>query len=137
MGYSAGKPLTGRFNVATAGPAAALIGTARDLAAFDRALLNGSLLSRNALAEAWKGDPKQGYQALGVWAYPARLDGCSAPVQLIERRGDYAGTQVRNIIAPDMKRVVIVFTNDADVEFGEVWQGRGLTHDLLAAALCG
>lgn len=57
-------------------------------------------------------------------------------MQIVERRGDFAGTQVRNIIAPELGRAVILFTNDQSVEFGEVWQGEGLTFDLLSAALC-
>jgi hypothetical protein len=62
--------------------------------------------------------------------------GCSAPISLVERRGDFGGTQVRNVIAPSLGRAVILFTNDASAEFGEVWQGNGFTFDLLSAAFC-
>jgi len=135
IGYDGEKPYPA-LNVRTFGASGALTGSARDLAAFDRALMTGKLLSPATLAMAWSGDPKLGYEALGVWAFPARLKGCVSPVRLVERRGDVGGTQVRNVIAPDLGRVVVVFTNDAALDFGEVWQGKGLTHDLLAAAFC-
>ena len=32
--------------------------------------------------------------------------------------------------------IELTITNDQSVEFGEVWQGKGLTFDLLSAALC-
>lgn len=34
------------------------------------------------------------------------------------------------------RNAVLVFTNLAEWEFGEVWQGKGFTHELLSAALC-
>lgn len=51
--------------------------------------------------------------------------------------GEIGGVQVRNIIAPTLSRAVVVFTNRADWEFGEIWQGKGFSYDLLSAALCG
>ncbi len=135
VGYDGNAP-SSAINVATGGAAAALTGSAADLAAFDRALMSGRLSSPSSRAIAWKGDPQLGFMALGVWSYPARLSNCSTPVQLIERRGDFAGTQVRNVIAPELGRAVVLFTNDAARDFGEVWQGKGLTFDLLSAAFC-
>ncbi len=38
--------------------------------------------------------------------------------------------------APERGRALIVFTNSAAVEFGEIWQGKGLSHQLLSAAVC-
>jgi CubicO group peptidase (beta-lactamase class C family) len=118
------------------GAGGALTGTPRDLAALDRALLNGKLISPSMRELFWKGEPSLGYIAFGVWAYSAPLKGCKEPVELIERRGAIGGIQVRNVLIPSRDRAIIVFTNRADVKFGEVWQGSGLTHDLLAAALC-
>ncbi len=57
-------------------------------------------------------------------------------MSLIERRGDVGGIQVRNVIAPDLGRSVAVFVNDDTVDFGEVWQGKGLSYDLLSTAFC-
>lgn len=134
-GYDGSAPVP-EMNVATGGAAAALTGSASDLARFDRGLMTGRLLGPAARTTAWAGDVKLGFMALGVWSFPARLRGCAAPVQLVERRGDFGGTQVRNVIAPALGRAVILFTNDASAEFGEVWQGKGLTFDLLSAAFC-
>lgn len=135
QGYAEGKPVRS-MNAATGGAAAALSGSADDLARFDRALMAGRLLPPALREQAWTGDPQLGYMALGVWSFPAGLRGCKDPVRLIERRGDFAGTQVRNVIAPKLGRAVIVFTNDAAADFGEIWQGRGLSYDVLSAALC-
>ncbi len=135
IGYDGAVPVPA-MNVATGGAAAALTGSASDLARFDRGLMTGRLLDPAARSTAWAGDGKLGFMALGVWSFPARLKGCVAPVKLVERRGDFAGTQIRNVIAPALGRAVILFTNDASAEFGEVWQGRGLTFDLLSAAFC-
>jgi hypothetical protein len=85
----------------------------------------------------WTGEPRQGFVAPGAWAYPAELPGCAAPVALVERRGAVPGVQVRNLLVPARGVALIVFTPSEGFDFGEVWQGRGFTHALLAAALCG
>ena len=125
------QPRLSRF-----GASAALEGTARDLLAFSRALMTHKVVSPASTQVMWAGEPRWGYVALGAWGFSTPLQGCAAPVRLVERRGDVGGIQVRNIIAPDLSKVVIVFSNMAEFEFGEIWQGRGFSHDLLAAALC-
>ena len=135
-GYVVGGKRYPAINAATFGAAGALTGTAHDLIMLDRALIAGTLLSAASRAVLWQGDQKLGYEALGAWSFAAQLAGCAAPVALVERRGDVGGIQVRNIIAPALGRSLVVFTNDDSVDFGEVWQGRGLSHDLLSAALC-
>ena len=122
--------------LAAFGAAGALQGTARELLAFDRALLAGQWLNAASLAMLWTGEPTLGFVAPGAWAYPAPLKGCAAPVALVERRGAITGVQVRNVMAPATGTVVILFTPSDTLDFGEVWQGRGLLHDVLAAALC-
>jgi CubicO group peptidase (beta-lactamase class C family) len=118
------------------GASAALYGSADDLLRLDQALLSGRLLGPEATRTAWTGEPKLGYAALGVWSYAAPLKGCEKPVRLVERRGEL-GVQVRNVLAPELGRAVVVFTDDATLDFGEVWQGKGPTYELLSAALCG
>ena len=135
-GYASGEAVAPPVNVATFGASAALTGTARDLLLFDRALLDGRLLSDASREVLWEGNPKLGYEALGVWVFPATLKGCEGPVALVERRGDVGGIQVRNVIAPKLNRALVVFVNDQSVDFGEIWQGKGLSHDLLSAAFC-
>ena len=136
VGYTTDGKRYPSINVATFGAAGALTGTAADLVAFDRALIQGKLLKPESRASLWQGDPQVGYEALGVWSFSARLDGCSAPVALVERRGDVGGIQVRNVIAPVLGRSLAIFINDDSVDFGEVWQGQGLAYELLSAAFC-
>lgn len=116
--------------------AGGLVGTPLDLLAFDRALLAGRLLTPAARDEMWKGDPKLGFMALSQWSFTAPLKGCAAPVRIVERRGGIGRFQVRNLILPDAKRILILFTDDGEYDFGEIWQGKGLSHDLLSAAAC-
>lgn len=118
------------------GAAGALVGTPNELLAFDRALLTGKLLTPVSRTEMWQGDPKLGFMALGQWSFEMKLKGCAAPVRIVERRGGIGKTQVRNILLPDQDISLIVFLSDADFDFGEIWQGKGLSHDLLAAAAC-
>lgn len=124
------------FDHATFGASAALYGSIGDMIAFDRALVDGKLLPPDARATMWEGNPKLGYMALGQWVFPARLAGCAEPVNLVERRGAVGGIQVRNFIAPDRKAAVAILSDQAEFDFGEIWQGKGFSHDLLSAALC-
>jgi CubicO group peptidase (beta-lactamase class C family) len=122
--------------MATYGAAGAMEGTARDLLTFSRALLAGRLVSAASRQAMWTGEAKWGYAGLGVWAFSAPIAGCAEPVDLVERRGYVGGIQARNIIAPGRGVTVVMFSNQADFDFGEIWQGKGFSHDVLAAALC-
>jgi D-alanyl-D-alanine carboxypeptidase len=122
--------------MATYGAGGAMEGTARDLLTFSRALLAGRLVSAASRQAMWTGEPKWGYAGLGVWAFTAPIAGCAEPVDLVERRGYVGGIQARNIIVPERGVSVVVFSNQADFDFGEIWQGKGFSHDVLAAALC-
>jgi CubicO group peptidase (beta-lactamase class C family) len=125
------------INLASFGAGGAVIGTAQELWEFDRALMQGRLLGADALKTLWRGDPQLGYVALGAWSFPARLPGCKAALDLVERRGEIGGVQVRNLMAPALGAALIVFSNTAATDFGEIWQGRGLAHELADAAFCG
>lgn len=125
-----------RAILARFGPAGGLGGLATDLLTFDRALLSGRLLSAKSRAELWRGDPALGHMALGQWSFEAPVKGCAKSVRVVERRGGIGRFQVRNILVPDKGLMLIAFTHRADAQFGEIWQGRGLSHDLLAAAAC-
>lgn len=130
-----GKPEPA-IDLASYGASAGLYGSVRDLWRFDRALMKGELLPEAARAQMWDGQPKLGSIALGQWAFTAPLKGCAKPVRIVERRGAIGGVEVRNFILPDQHIVAIVFVRRAGFDFGEVWQGAGFSHDLLAAAAC-
>jgi CubicO group peptidase (beta-lactamase class C family) len=125
-----------RAVLARFGAAGGLIGTPLDLLAIDRALLAGTLLTTASRDEMWKGDPALGFMGLAQWSFTAPLKGCAKPVRIVERRGGIGRFQVRNILLPEANRIVILFTQDEKLDFGEIWQGKGLSHDLLAAAAC-
>jgi len=130
-----GKPDAG-YDLKAFGAAAALYGTASDLRKFDRALMRGKLLPATARAEMWDGRPELGSIALGQWVYTVPVKGCPHPARVVERRGQIGGIEVRNLILPEWDVVVIAFSDHAGVDFGEVWQGKGVSHDLLAATIC-
>lgn len=111
-------------------------GSIVDLWRFDRALLDGRLLTAESRAALWDGQPDLGFIALGQWVFMAPLAGCDGAVRIVERRGAIGAVQVRNFLLPERDVVVIVFTNRAETDFGEIWATRGLGHDLLAAAAC-
>lgn len=102
----------------------------------DRALIDGTLLGKAATAEMWQGDPKAGYAALGQWSYPVTPKGCTTPQHVVERRGAVGNVQVRNLIAPERGIAIVAFAASTVPDFGEPWQGKGLTWELLSAALC-
>ena len=136
-GYIDAKTAEPAFNVATFGAGGALRGTPQELWQFDRALMQGRLLDQASLSTLWQGEPKLGYVALGAWSFPAKLTGCANAVTLIERHGEIGGVQVRNLMAPDRGAALIVFSNTAQTDFGQIWQGKGLSHELASAAFCG
>ena len=124
------------MNVAAYGAGGALVGSATDLVRFDQALMSDKLMTLGSQEALWKGEPSLGYVALGAWSFAAPLKGCSGPVKLIERRGSVDGVQARNIIAPDLKRILVAFTPKSDFDFGEIWQGKGASYELASAAFC-
>lgn len=129
----AGEPA---FDIASFGASGALYGTAFDLVAFDMHLASGQYLPSEALAELWDGQPELGYLALGQWAFEAPLKGCATPVRIVERRGAIGGVQVRNFILPETKLALAMFTDRAEFDFGEIWQGAGFSHEMLSLAAC-
>lgn len=130
-GTAAATPALKRF-----GAAGAIEGVPADMLTFDRALIDGKLLSDRNREILWTGEPKFGYAALGAWAFTANIRGCADGVRLIERRGEIGGIQVRNFIARDLGVALVLFSNTDATDFGEVWMAKGLSHDVLSAALC-
>lgn len=124
------------LNLASYGGAGAGFATAEDLWHFDRALMDDRLLDRADTALMWTGDPAIGSAAFGAWSYATALPNCPAPVTVVERRGMIGGVQGRNFLVPAARLALILFTSRGGFNFGEVWQGRGFAHAMLAAALC-
>jgi CubicO group peptidase (beta-lactamase class C family) len=125
-----------RLDIASYGASGALYGTALDLVTFDVNLASGQYLPPNTLAELWDGQPELGYLALGQWAFEAPLKGCAAPVRIVERRGAIGGVQVRNFILPDDTVALAMFTDQAEFDFGEIWQGAGFSYEMLSLVAC-
>ncbi|MBU2167893.1 MAG: beta-lactamase family protein [Alphaproteobacteria bacterium] len=126
-----------QIDVSAYGPAGAMYGTVEALLAFDQALLDGRLISDDALAEMWKAGPESGYGGLSVWVFPVTLTACGVETRVVERQGAIGGVQVRNLILPDLDVAVVLWTDQATLDFGQTWSGEGLTIDLLAAVVCG
>ena len=124
------------LDISRYGASGAMVGPLRDVAMFNRALLQGELLSEAARAEMWRGDPDLGFMALGQWVFDARLDRCDEPVRIVERRGRILDYQLRNFILPDLDKSLVVGAIGSGFEFGELWQGSGVAHDLLSALAC-
>lgn len=118
------------------GSAGALVGTAEDMLAFDGGLLSGGLVPERVRAEMWRGDSRLSGEALGQTSFTATLKGCAGPVRIVERRGGIGRFQVRNFIAPDQGVAMALLTNRSAYDFGDVRQGTGAAHDLLASVLC-
>ena len=124
------------LNLGTYGAAGSGFASAADLWRIDRAMMNGSLLDAENTARMWTGDPAIGSAGFGVWSYDAAIAGCAGPVRVIERRGQIGGVVLRNFLVPAQRLALILMTNRESFGYGEVWQGRGFAHDMLAAALC-
>jgi CubicO group peptidase (beta-lactamase class C family) len=124
------------FDLASYGAAGGLSGPVSELLWFDIYLAAGELLPPEALAELWDGQPELGYLALGQWAFEASLAGCPAPVRIIERRGAIGGVQVRNFILPETEMALAMFTDQAEFDFGEIWQSAGFSYEMLSLAAC-
>lgn len=135
LGFIAAKPEPA-YGLERFGGAGALYGSMSDLLKFDLALQQGKLLPSSELAQMWDGKPEMGSIALGQWSFTAPLSGCSAPVRIIERRGAIGGVQVRNFILPELGIASALFTDQAEFEFGEVWQGSGFSFEMLSLAAC-
>lgn len=119
------------------GPAGGLYGRIEDLLKIDAALMDGRLISASALQTMLTGDPASGYAALSVWSYSPDLGSCIGKTRLVERYGEIGGVQMRNFLLPDLRVALSVYSNDHRTVFGEVWQGHGLSVDLIRAAVCG
>ena len=132
-----GGPTPGeRRAIAGFGAAGALVGTATDLVTFDRALLSDALLTARSREVMWAGDPAADDLALGQRSATVALAGCTRPVRVVEGRGAIGRFAVRNLILPDLGLSVVLFSNRGGSALGDLRQGNGVAHTVLAAAAC-
>ncbi len=124
-------------DLGTYGAAGSVYGTPLALYAFDRGLIDNRLLGPAATATMWAGDAKLGAAALGQWQYSVPLEGCAAPVSVVERRGEIGGVEIRNFILPATGHALVLFTRHGGFAFGEVWQRKGFAYSALSAVGCG
>lgn len=135
-GYDTVGVLSQPVDITLFGAAGAIYGNPRDLVKFNHGLMSGLLLSEDALAELWDGDPSLGFVALGAWSFEAPLEGCLDTLKIIERRGYIAGVQARNFMFPETGESIVMFINRGDFDFGEVWMGQGFSYDVSSQAIC-
>ena len=124
------------YRISSFEAAAGLSGSASDLLAIDNALMSGKILKPESLKVLWNGEPNLGYVALGAWSYTVKPKGCSAPLTLVERRGAVGDVNVLNLMWPERKSAVVVFSNNGATDWGQLWQDSGLMRDLAFAAWC-
>ena len=113
------------------GAAGGAFGPITDLWRFDHALLNGQLLGEGARTTMWTPVKKDGFAALGQWAWPLELKRCGRTITVVERQGQIGAFEMRNYLIPGQKRALILFARKKPAYFGEPWELKGLAYDLL------
>ncbi|PAP76597.1 serine hydrolase domain-containing protein [Rubrivirga marina] len=111
------------------GGAAALYGTAADLARFDLALISGDLLPPDRLDALWASSSEMGFVAQGAWSYTKPIG--DARVRVIERQGTFGALGVLNVLLPDQGRAVILLKNPGDANLFALSHQPGLPDDLV------
>lgn len=124
------------INLGANGASAGAYGTIEDLWRFDRALLDGQLLSAASREAMWTSSADNGFLNFFQWTYPAPLAGCPGPVRIVERQGLVGGIENRNWLLPESGRVLILLSRKRPTELGDPWQGKGFAFDLLSTVAC-
>lgn len=123
--------------LAAFGAAGALAGTAGDLFRFDRALLDGRLITPALRDSMFTPERALGFVALSVWTYrfDAGQTGAPRPARLAERQGWIGGYRALNLLAPDDDTVLIVLANTDAADLSRTYTGTGFSASLIRAAL--
>lgn len=111
------------------GAAAAMYGTAADLARFDLALMAGRVLPPERLAELWASTPERAYVAQGAWAYPKAVG--AQTVRVIERQGRFDPQWALNVLLPESGRAIVILKNAGGASLAGLSWEPGLPDDLL------
>ena len=120
-------------NPATYGAAGALYGNALDVATWDAALLNNTLLPAGETAIMFHGERNLGGEALGSWSYD--LPGTAPAVHLVERQGDIGATRLLNLLLPDLDGCIVILANTERADLFNTYSRQGLGYDLVKAAI--
>lgn len=118
-----------RFNFAIYLGAGNVISTPNDMAKWARWEL-GLPSSMSVLAT---GSQFSGFQGLGCYAYDRKLFATSEPV--VERPGAIANYVWQVSFLPGRKLAVLTYSNLGGIKLGSVFEGGGLTFDLMKAAV--
>ena len=121
-------------NPATYGAAGGLFGTAKDVLAWDAALLSHQLLSPEVTARMFTPEPHLYGEALGSWSYELVLPG-EQRVRLVERQGEIGGTRLLNLVSFDQRLAVVILANTERANLFKTYSREGLGYELVAAAL--
>lgn len=119
-------------NPATYGAAGALYGNALDVAKWDDALLNHTLLPSRETDIMFHGERNLGGEALGSWSYD--LPGTSPAVHLVERQGDIGATRLLNLLLPQFDASIVIVANTERADLFNTYSRQGLGYALVKAA---
>ncbi len=129
--YMADGSLEEAQNPATYGAAGALYGNAVDVAKWDRALLDHTLLSPEATDRMFQADPKLYGEAIGSWSY--NLPGTTPAVHLVERQGEMGGMRLLNLLLPGQHAAIVIIANTERADLFNTYSKKGLGYKLAAA----
>ncbi|RYG88666.1 class A beta-lactamase-related serine hydrolase [bacterium] len=121
------------LNFAVYSGAGAIVSTTGDLLRFGEAILRGKILSPRGRAMLLTNAPRFGYIGFASFRTTIAFGGKILPV--IDRPGAIGDFSVRFELVPGVDTVVVVATPKGDFDLGRVYEARGLSYDLLAAAL--
>lgn len=130
------KPKNERFiNLKNYGASGALYMSLSDLMKFDTALWNNKIIKEKSFSEMTKGNPEFGFAALGMWSYPMNFAKCNKTVDLVERRGEIGNVRILNLIAPNEKKALILYSTKSE-DFGQLWQAEGTAFEAAQSIIC-
>jgi D-alanyl-D-alanine carboxypeptidase len=118
-------------NPATYGAAGALYGNALDVALWNHALINHTLLSAESTNTMFRADPKLFGEALGSWAYDSSVT--QPPVHIVERQGDIGGTLLLSLILPERDASLVIISNTERADLFNTYSKKGLGYEILKA----
>ena len=106
-----------------------------DLWRFGHALVSGKLLGQPARTEMWRSKP-EGYAAFGQWVWPLMLKKCGRDITVVERQGLIGGIESRHYLLAESGRGLILFARKKPANYGDPWDGKGLSYELLEDVGC-